>query len=121
MKKIFLIIVILLLLILSGVIGYSIGSKRDTELPQTFYAKIIEIKNDNFLVEGLAVNDINFRGEFTFSLNEDTILEWRYTEVDKSSFDIGDIISITFDGMIEESYPARITSILKIQLLDDKE
>jgi len=87
---------------------------------QTFYAKITKINNTNLLVDGLDVNDINYRGEFSFKVKENTKLEWRNTEIDISDLDEGDNISITFKGAVQESYPAGITDVVRIQLLDDE-
>ena len=39
---------------------------------QTFYAEIREREAGRFLVKGLAVNDLNYRGEFTFSATGET-------------------------------------------------
>ena len=35
---------------------------------QTFYAAISDIRGDTLTVAGMDVNDINFRGEFCFSI-----------------------------------------------------
>lgn len=88
--------------------------------PQTFYAVIKENNDGHMLVEGLDVNDINFRGEFTFTVLPETELTWRYTPVSLSDFDPGDTVSVTFTGEIMESYPAQIADVVKIQLLDDE-
>jgi len=132
MKKSILIAVIAAVMTVSllagGVIGYFIGSKgykselsqTDDALLQTFYAEIIEINGSSLLVEGLSINDINFRGQFSLSIDEKTKLEWRYTEISLSDLDVGDRISITFSGEILESYPAIIGNAEKIQLLDDE-
>jgi len=87
---------------------------------QTFYAEIKNINNTNLLVDGLEVNDINYRGEFSFKVSEKTKIEWRNTKIDFSELEKGDNISITFTGDIQESYPAKINDVVKIQLLDDE-
>ena len=85
MRKEFKIILVILIVVISLVLGYFIGYKRAYDkiesasqnisynnTQQTFYAEIKEINNNNvFLVEGLSVNDINYRGEFTFSVIEE--------------------------------------------------
>ena len=43
-------------------------SPGSSSIPQTFYATITEINGNNFTVEGLDINDINYRGAFTFSV-----------------------------------------------------
>ena len=134
MKKELKVILVIMLVIIALVIGYFVGYKRAYDKiesasqnvnynneQQTFYAEIKEINNNNaFLVEGLSVNDINFRGEFTFSVVEETKLEWRGTEISISDLKVGDNISITFDGEILDTYPAQIQEVIKIQLLDDE-
>lgn len=133
MKKEIKIILIILLIIIALVIGYFVGYKRAydkiekasqsinyTNEQQTFYAEIKQINDNNILVEGLSVNDINYRGEFTFSIVGETKLEWRGTEISLSELDVGDNISITFAGEILDSYPAQIKDVIKIQLLDDE-
>ena len=134
MKKELKVILVIMLVIIALVIGYFVGYKRAYDKiesasqnvnynneQQTFYAEIKEINNNNvFLVEGLSVNDINYRGDFTFSVVEETKLEWRGTEISISDLKVGDNISITFDGEILDTYPAQIKQVIKIQLLDDE-
>ena len=134
MKKELKVILVIMLVIIALVIGYFVGYKRAYDKiesasqnvnynneQQTFYAEIKEINNNNaFLVEGLSVNDINYRGDFTFSVVEETKLEWRGTEISISDLKVGDNISITFDGEILDTYPAQIQEVIKIQLLDDE-
>ena len=133
MKKEIKIILVILLVIFALIIGYFVGYKRaydnmenanqdinDLDNQQTFYAEIKEINNNNILVQGLSVNDINYRGEFNFSIIEETELEWRGTEISLSDLDVGANISITFSGEILDTYPAQIKDVVKIQLLDDE-
>lgn len=113
--------VVILTAILFYFIGYSAGADRNTdEQPYTFYATIMDIQNDALRVKGMDVNDINFRGEFTFSVRNDTKLTWRYTDIKYEDLIVGDNISITFTGEIAESYPARIQHVTAIQLLSDR-
>ena len=85
-----------------------------------FYAEILERNGNYFHVKGLAVNDINFRGEFTFATNESTALIWRGTNITLDDLDVGDNISITFSGLVLETDPAQINNIKVIKLLDDE-
>lgn len=124
--KVFLIVFIAVLLLVAGYfVGYKQGydsmeSGSQTIDQQTFYAEIQEKEDQRFLVRGLSVNDINYRGEFTFSITEETALLWRGTAVELSDLETGDTISITFHGEILESYPAQIQEVVKIQLLEDE-
>lgn len=88
--------------------------------PQTFYATISGIQGNTFTVKGLEVNDINFRGEFEFSVVEETKLTWRYTDISMEELDVGDNIAITFTGGVLETYPGQIRQVDVIQLLDDE-
>ena len=133
MRKEFKIILVILIVVISLVLGYFIGYKRAYDkiesanqnisynnTQKTFYAEIEEIKDNFILVKGLSVNDINFRGEFTISVVEETELEWRNTKINVTDLNVGDNISITFTGEILDSYPAQIKDVVKIQLLDDE-
>lgn len=89
-----------------------------------FYAKIKKISTYNnittILVEGLEVNDINHRGLFEFSIKDDTKILWRGTEIKLSDLKERQNISITSIGVVEESYPARLTKVSRVILLDDE-
>ena len=65
-------------------------------------------------------DDFNFRGEFRFIVSDDTKLEWMYEDISVNELCIGNNISITFTGDIQETYPAVIMDVTKIQLLDDE-
>ena len=125
LKIVLFIIITCVVFALAYFIGYKtaydrIENAESSVNPQTFYAEIKENSDGNMLVEGLDVNDINFRGEFTFAVLPETELTWRYTPVSLSDLDPGDNISVTFTGEIMESYPAQIADVVKIQLLDDE-
>lgn len=129
MRKYKNIVVISVLLFIVAIGFYCIGYKvsydrvksvKSQNYGQTFYATITSINDLNFEVKGLIVNDINYRGAFTFTVTTETKMEWRGTELSVSDFDIGDNISITFSGGIQEIYPARILDVFRIQLLDDE-
>ncbi len=129
MKKGLKIILIIFVVVIALILGYFVGYKRaydkienanQTIDQQTFYAEIKEITDNHFLVQGLTVNDINYRGEFTFSIMGETELLWRGAEIELSDLDVGDNIAITFVGEVLESYPAQITEVVRIQLLDDE-
>lgn len=86
---------------------------------QTFYAEITEINGATFQVEGLEENDINFRSRFFFTVAENTRLEWRYTPIKSEDFKVGDTIAVTFLGEIQETYPAKILDVVRVQRLED--
>ena len=131
------IIVILILLVITSIVSYYIGSiitynKFEKDLDnhklnyQSFYATITDIKDTGLekepkllTIKGLDINDINFRGDFEFVITEATELEWRYTKLEIDELEVGDNIAIIFTGNIQEKVPAHIEDVLKIQLLDD--
>lgn len=96
------------------------GSARQTILPQTFYGEITEISGDLLSIDGLDVNDINYRDAFTFSVTAETELVWRGTQMQLDEFDVGDTVAVSFAGEVQESYPAHILDVVRLQLLDDE-
>ena len=63
---------------------------------ETFYAAITDITDSSITVQGMEINDINFRGRFTFPVMEETSYLWRGTRISAKDLEEGDNISITF-------------------------
>ncbi len=128
MKKKAVLVCVGILMVLAIVGSYFLGYKTaydrlkagEGELPRTFYATITEREGDHFAVEGLSVNDINFRGEFTFTITPDTSLIWRGETLPAEELQVGDRVAVTFDGTVQEVYPAVLTGVLQVQLLEDE-
>ena len=127
-KLLFVVVFVLYTVILAG-ISFFIGNQSarkqienlaDGGTAETFYAEISDRKNNFLRVTGLEINDINFRGDFVFSIDEETKMTWRYTEISVEDLDIGDTVSITFTGEIQETAPAKITHVTQIQLMEDE-
>ena len=127
-KLLFVVVFVLYTVILAG-ISFFIGNQSarkqienlaDEGTAETFYAEISDRKNNFLRVTGREINDINFRGDFVFSIDEETKMTWRYTEISVEDLDIGDTVSITFTGEIQETAPAKITHVTQIQLLEDE-
>lgn len=102
-----------------------IPPQQAADASQTFYAEITQItgtleEGNSVHVKGLAVNDINYRGEFSFSIYGETSLEWRGTTLTFDQLEPGDTVALTFTGEVMESYPAILPHVTRIQLLDDK-
>lgn len=93
---------------------------NEIEYSITFYATITEKKNNSFIVKGLEVNDISYRGDFSFSIQSETRITWHNQEIDMSELEEGDNISITFLGPVQESSPATINNVIEIKILDDE-
>lgn len=89
-----------------------------------FNARIKEIREYNgittILIEGLESNDINHRGEFDFSVDKDTELLWKEAKIELSSLKEGQNVSINSTGEVLESYPAQLTKVTKIIVLEDE-
>lgn len=104
-----------------AVISYLVGRLNVPDVnTKTFYATVESINGNSFVVQGLEVNDINSRGQFTFTVEDTTALEWHNTEIQISDLQAGDTISVTYSGGVTETYPAGIENIIKIVLLDDE-
>ena len=105
-------------------IGYKTGYGRMKHAAgsyetETFYAVITDISSSSITVQGMEINDINFRGRFTFPVMEETSYQWRGTRISPKDLEEGNKISITFTGLVQETSPAWIQEVLKVQLLDD--
>lgn len=124
-KIILCLLFILAIVTSSFFIGYRVAYNKientftDTK-SETFYATITDINDTSISVQGVEINDINYRGEFEFAITGETELVWRGTPITVSEFNVGDCISITFTGYIQETYPAQITDVIKVQLLNDE-
>lgn len=124
-KTILYILLIVVVAIGCYFIGYKmaydrIENNQTSNESVTFYAKITDINDAVLAVQGIELNDINYRGEFVFQIIGETELVWRGTPMNISEFDVGDYIAITCTGEIQETYPAHITEVVKVQLLDDE-
>lgn len=97
-----------------------------------FDAEIKRISTYNgittILVKGFETNEINYRGEFDFSIDNDTKILWiepnsiksSYTELDISKLKEGQKVSITSVGDVLESYPAQLTKVTKVIVLNNE-
>lgn len=101
-----------------------VNSDSEQNYADVFYATIEEIREYNgittVLVKGLDVNDINHRGEFDFSIDNDTELLWHGTKIEISDLKEGQNISITSTGEVLERYPAGLTKVTRVIVLDDE-
>lgn len=123
-KKVICAIIAALLVAGAFVGGFFVGKNSAKPAENSFrevvYAEILSIDGNHFHVKGLDVNDINGRGEFTFTAKENTRLVWRGTELSLSDFSVGDKIAFYYSGMVYETYPAQIPDVRIIKLLDDE-
>lgn len=134
-QKIIIVIGIILIFLVSFIVGLFIGKRSvvndniaisNIVYGQTFYAKIesIEQYNDGSFhvnVKGLEINDINYRGNFTFKIDDSITITWRGEEVRVSDLKKESNISITFtDEIINAIDPTPLENVVKIQILDDE-
>ncbi len=133
-QKILIIIGIIIIMGVSFVLGIFVGQmnapKNDLAFTkvsgQTFYANIESIKQYNdgsfhINVKGLDVNDINYRGNFTFKVDDNMDMTWRGEKVKVSDLKEGNNISITFtDEIVNDISPTPLREVIKIQILDDE-
>ena len=132
-QKVFIVIGMIIIIGVSFVVGLFIGQqnapKNDLAIRkvvgQTFYANIESIKQYNdgsfhINVKGLEINDINYRGNFTFKVDDSIDMTWRGEKINISDLKEGDNISITFtDEIINDISPTLLEEVVKIQLLRD--
>lgn len=133
-QKVFIVIVVIAIIGVSFCIGLFIGQKNalknDLEVNkvygQTFYANIKSIKQYNdgsfhLNVTGVEINDINYRGNFTFKVDDNMDITWRGEKIKVSDLKEGNIISITFtDEIINDISPTPLKEVVRIQLLEDE-
>ena len=99
-------------------------NNKEYAYADVFYAKIEEINTSNgktiIFIKGLEINDINSRGAFFFSVDNDTELLWRNTKIKLSDLKEGQNVSITSIGDVLESSPAKLTKVARVIVLDDE-
>ena len=125
-KRAVLIVIVVLLVIgafIGGFFAGKSGQRVETQFVERYaevvYAEILSVDDGYFHVRGLDVNDINGRGEYTFSAKENTRLVWHVTDIPLSDFDVGDRIAFYYNGLVLDSNPAQVQNVVKIKLLDD--
>jgi len=108
-KKVFIILGVLITIVVTFLVGLFVGqsnvTKPDlliTSYGQTFYATIEKIRDNKYIsVKGLEVNDINYRGEFSLTIKDSTIMTWRGESISISDLDL---LSI---GMVNDMFIER--------------
>ena len=125
-QKVFIVIGMIIIIGVSFVVGLFIGQqnapKNDLAIRkvvgQTFYANIESIKQYN---DGSFHINVNYRGNFTFKVDNSMDMTWRGEKIKVSDFKVGNNIAITFtDEMLTSISPTPLTEVVKIQILDDE-
>lgn len=134
-KKVLGLIIILVVIVMAVIIAIVIKpDKSNSDITNSnivrennediFYANIEEINEYNeittVLVKGLENNDINHRGEFEFSIDNDTEILWKETKAEISDLKVGQKISITSTGDVLERYPVELTKVTRVIILNEK-
>jgi len=71
--------------------------------------------------KGLEINDINYRNDFTFKVDDSIKITWIGGKLKASDLKIGNNISITFtDEIITTVIPTPLKEVVEIQVLDDE-
>ena len=78
------------------------------EEASVFYAQIVERRENTLLVEGLPVNDVNHRGQFSFTL------------ITQEALHSGDTVAVTYSGETLEVYPVMLPQVYQVLLLEDE-
>ena len=117
MKKVLCVVLVLLLMAGSFLLGRATAPAAASK---TFYAEILENREGLLLVRGLEVNDINHRWEFYLTAEEDTEILWRGMALTAADLQAGQNVAVTYTGAVQETAPARIQTVLKIELLEDE-
>lgn len=84
----------------------------------TFDAVITDIHDNRVYVKGMEKNGINFRGEFVFSIEQDTRIVRQFHRISFRELKIGDRIAVSFRGGTLEIYPVIIEEVKQIRLLN---
>lgn len=105
-------------------VGHEEGRKTQPEIvyAPTFYATIEDVESwgeNALLVQGLDINNWNHRSKYILWNVPKADLIWHGTKIKFNQFKAGQTVSITFDGTVAESYPAQISNIYRIEILDD--
>lgn len=115
MKRLF--TIILALTLVFSIVGCgnqnddSTQAGKPTNSEVCFDARIIEVHDTYFLVEPV---------EGSAELNSSDKIEVANKSIDSPLVPgVGSLLRITYDGMIQETYPARIANVYKIELLGE--
>lgn len=86
----------------------------------TFYATVQQVDGDIFVVRGHDVNNADHRGDFCFTVDEDTVLSHNFDRnISLSAFAEGDLVAITYRGSRTRGELTVLSEVLLLDLLDD--
>ncbi len=100
--------------VLSYRAGYQAGGRS-----VTFYATVSEAGGSRLLATGSEDNDVNHRGAFDLRISNGTALCARDgSGIPAQELEAGDLIAVTYTGIVLESNPAVIPQVLEIRRLN---
>ena len=86
------------------------GSEVDENGKATFQATILEVRDGYYLVEPV---------DGSTELNSADLITVPITNINPSpELEVGDVLEIEYDGSIAESYPAQITNVYSIRIVE---
>ena len=86
------------------------GSEVDENGKATFQATILEVRDGYYLVEPV---------DGSTELNSADLITVPITNINPSPEpEVGDVLEIEYDGSIAESYPAQITNVYSIRIVE---
>lgn len=122
-------IILIAIIVLISIILAIYISKRENKMiskqknEQSFSAKIESMReNENgevyVNVKGLESNYEDFKGEFSFKINDKTNINFGGKKIDSSNLKEGDTILITFkDEYLTDIIPTPLENVTKVELL----
>jgi len=130
--KVIIVLTIIFLLVatmISYFIGYKTayddfeyGLEQSNLVHETFYAEVKSVDGSHILVQGLEINDRNYRGEYTLQIYGETEMIWHNTKISISDLEVGHVVSVeiySVDGVIDTSADV-LMDIAKIKILSDE-
>jgi hypothetical protein len=86
------------------------GDVSDNESNSIFNAEVIETGASLLIAPEVESNEYRSSDKISVSLNDAKIVNADGQEIAKEDLNVGDIITVTYNGIILESYPAQITA-----------
>lgn len=118
-KRRFLLTVAAIILAVGIALGFMLGRLWPDRTEVTFYATIRDMSGGNLLVEGIDENDVNHRSEMYLGLEKldtaDRIQTASGDDVAIENLSPGDLIRVTYDGTMLESFPLQLPNVWKIE------
>lgn len=79
---------------------------------RSFYAKVNKIGENTITVNGISLNDEEYRGEFSYDVHEGVSIVRKDVPIDLTDVEVGDLVCVTL-----LTAGGDVTDIIKIQVL----